>query len=241
VIALRSLLFNIYFFSVTILALIASLPLFLLPRVCVNRLATGWAYLVCGGLRVLCDVRIELRGRVELLHEPGLVASKHQSAWDTVYFYIVCPDPAYVMKKELMRIPIYGWLATKQKMITVDRKGGGAALKRMVAEAQEAIADRRQIVIFPQGTRVPAGAPTSAYPYQPGLAGLYSKLGVQCVPVALNSGQVWARRSFMKYPGTIRVEVLDAIAPGLPRAAFMREMESRIETASARLEAESAP
>ncbi|MBC8791304.1 MAG: 1-acyl-sn-glycerol-3-phosphate acyltransferase [Tagaea sp. CACIAM 22H2] len=153
----RSLLFNIWFFGITILSLIGSLPLFLLPRVCVNRLARGWAWLVCLGLRVFLGVTIELRGQVELLRQPGLIASKHQSAWDTLYFYLVCPDPTYVMKKELMRIPIYGWLARKQKMIPVDRKGGGKALKRMIDAATRAIADGRQIVIFPQGTQREAG------------------------------------------------------------------------------------
>jgi 1-acyl-sn-glycerol-3-phosphate acyltransferase len=241
VIALRSLIFNIYFFGVTILALFVSLPLFVLPRVCVNRLARGWAWLVCLGLRVICGVTIELRGDVALLREPVLIVSKHQSAWDTLYFYLVCPDPTYVMKKELLRVPIYGWLAIKQKMIRVDRKGGAKALKRMLDGAMEAVADRRQIIIFPQGTRVKPGASTADYPYQPGTAGLYAKLGIPCVLVALNSGQIWGRRSFYKHPGTIYVDVLGVIPPGVPRAAFMREIETRIETASTRLEAESAP
>lgn len=235
----RSLLFNIWFFGVTILSLIASLPLFLIPRVGVNRLARGWAWLVCLGLRAFLGVTIELRGDVELLRNPGLIVSKHQSAWDTLYFYLVCPDPTYVMKKELLRVPIYGWLAIKQKMIPVDRKGGGKAMKRMLDAAVGAIADGRQIIIFPQGTRVKPGASTADYPYQPGTAGLYAKLNAPCTLVALNSGQVWPRRSFLKHPGTIRVEVLGTIAPGMPRAAFMREIESRIEAASTRLENES--
>lgn len=235
---LRSLTFNIWFFGVTVFALIVSLPLFVLPRVCVNRLARSWAWLVCLGLRVIVGARIELRGQVELLHETVLIVSKHQSAWDTLYFYLVCPDPTYVMKKELLRVPIYGWLAIKQKMIRVDRKGGAKALKRMIDGAMEAVADRRQIVIFPQGTRVKPGAPTSDYPYQPGTAGLYAKLGIPCVLVALNSGQIWGRRSFHKHPGTIYVDVLGVIPPGMPRAAFMREIETRIESATAKLEAE---
>jgi len=234
----RSLLFNAWFFGITVTALIGALPLLLMPRAYVNRLARGWAWLVCAGLRVFVGAKIELRGQVELLKQPGLIASKHQSAWDTLYFYLVCPDPAYVMKRELMRIPIYGWLARKQRMIPIDRKGGGKALKRMLDAAAGAIAEGRQIVIFPQGTRVKPGASTAAHPYQPGTAGLYAKLGAPCVLVALNSGQVWGRRSFLKHPGTIRVEVLGAIAPGMPRAAFMREIETRIEAASAKLEAE---
>ncbi len=237
---LRSLVFNIWFFSVTILALIVSLPLFVLPRVGVYFLARGWAWLVCLGLRVFLGVRIELRGQVELLRQPGLIVSKHQSAWDTLYFYLVCPDPTYVMKKELLRVPIYGWLAIKQKMIRVDRKGGAKALKRMIDGAMEAVADRRQIIIFPQGTRVRSGASTADFPYQPGTAGLYAKLNIPCTLVALNSGQIWGRRSFLKHPGTIFVDVLGIIPPGMPRAAFMREIETRIEAATAKLEAENA-
>jgi 1-acyl-sn-glycerol-3-phosphate acyltransferase len=197
-----------------------------------------WMRGLSWGLRVFCGLRHELRGRVELLARPGLFAVKHQSAWDTMIFHTLSPDPAYVMKRELLWVPFYGWLAYRQGNIPVDRKGGAAALKSMLAAAQAALAEGRQIVIFPQGTRVPAGAPTSGWPYHPGIAGLYGKLGVECVPIALNSGVFWGRRSFAKQPGTIVVEVLDPIPAGLPRAQFMRELEARIEAASARLEAE---
>jgi 1-acyl-sn-glycerol-3-phosphate acyltransferase len=235
---LRSLAFNVWFFGLTTVALIGSLPILLMPRWVSISLGRLWARLVNWGLGTFCGVRVELRGRAELLREPALVAIKHQSAWDTIYFYLVCPDPAYVMKIELMRIPVYGWLAAKQRMIPVDRKGGAPALKRMMAEAEDALRLGRQILIFPQGTRVPSGAPVADHPYHPGIAGLYARLDVKCVPVALNSGLVWGKRRFVKRPGTIVVEVLDPLEPGLTRAAFMRELETRIETATARLEAE---
>jgi 1-acyl-sn-glycerol-3-phosphate acyltransferase len=236
--ALRSLAFNVWFFGLTAVALILSIPIHLAPRKAAIGLGRLWARLVIGGLRVLCGTQVELRGRADLLRGPALVAVKHQSAWDTIFFYLACPDPAYVMKIELMRIPIYGWMAAKQRMIPVDRKGGGAALKRMLAAAQEALAAGRQILIFPQGTRAPPGAPAADFPYHPGVAGLYAKLGVPCVPVALNSGLFWGRRSFVKRPGTILAEVLEPIAPGLARGAFLRELEARIETAAAELERE---
>lgn len=236
--AVRSFAFNIWFFGLTATALLLSIPILLAPRKASIGLGRIWAWLVVGGLRVLCGTKVELRGRVELLREPALVAIKHQSAWDTIFFYLACPDPAYVMKIELMRIPVYGWLAAKQGMIRVDRKGGAPALKRMMAEAEDALRLGRQILIFPQGTRVPPGAPTADHPYHPGIAGLYARLGVKCVPVALNSGVFWGKRRFVKRPGTIVVEILDPLEPGLARAAFMRELEARIETATARLEAE---
>lgn len=236
--ALRSLAFNVWFFGLTATALILSFPVLLAPREAAIGLGRLWARLVIGGLRVLCDTKFELRGRVDLLRAPALVAIKHQSAWDTIFFYLACPDPAYVMKIELMRIPIYGWLASKQGMIPVDRKGGGKALKRMMAESEAALAGGRQILIFPQGTRVAPGEPASAHPYHPGIAGLYAKLGARCVPVALNSGLFWGKRDFVKRPGTIVVEILEPIEPGLARGAFMRELEARIEAATAKLEAE---
>ncbi|MFM8800780.1 MAG: lysophospholipid acyltransferase family protein [Tagaea sp.] len=238
IVRLRSLAFNVWFFGLTALALLISLPAMLTTRKLCIALGRLWARLMVGGMRVLVGTKVELRGRVELLGAPALVAIKHQSAWDTIFFYLVCPDPAYVLKKELLRIPIYGWMAARQGHIPVDRKAGGPALKRMLDAADRAIAEGRQILIFPQGTRVPPGVSTADHPYHPGIAGLYAKLGVGCVPVALNSGMFWGRRSFLKRPGTIVVEVLEPIAPGLPRARFMRELETRVETASAALEAE---
>ncbi|HEX2116619.1 MAG TPA: 1-acyl-sn-glycerol-3-phosphate acyltransferase [Alphaproteobacteria bacterium] len=223
------------FFSWSALVLALSLPLALVPRAammwCARRLASGTVDL----LKVVVGLRHELRGDSSLLRQPVIIACKHQSAWDTFIFYLIARDPAYVMKKELMLIPVYGWLARKQRMIPIDRKAGAAALRGLLRAAERALADRRQIVIFPQGTRV---APGRRAPYQPGVAALYARLGCPVVPVALNSGCFWPRRSFLKYPGKIVVEVLPPIAPGLAKSAFMAELERRIETASARLEAE---
>lgn len=238
--ALGSVLFNIWFFGLTAFLLVVSLPSHLLHRRWALLTGKVWMAGLSWGLRTFCGLTYELRGRVDLLHAPGLVASKHQSAWDTMIFHTIAREPAYVMKKELLSVPLYGWLAYKQGNIPVDRKGGAAALKAMMEAAARAIADGRQIVIFPQGTRTPPGASAADWPYHPGVAGLYAKLGVACVPVALNSGAFWGRRSFVKKPGKMVIEVLEPIPPGLPRAAFMRELEARIESASARLEAEAA-
>jgi 1-acyl-sn-glycerol-3-phosphate acyltransferase len=139
------------------------------------------------------------------------------------------------MKKELMLIPVYGWLARKQRMIPIDRKAGASALRGLLRAAEAAKGEGRQIVIFPQGTRVAPGADA---PYQPGVAALYARLGCPVVPVALNSGCFWPRRSFVKYPGRIVIELLEPIPPGLAKGAFLAELERRIETATARLEAE---
>lgn len=232
---LRSAVFNVLFFTWSALILVLSLPLGLVPRAAMRQSAR----LITAGtnflLRHIIGLGYEVRGDLSLLQQPVIVACKHQSAWDTFVFYRLARDPAYVMKRELMLIPIYGWLARKQRMIPIDRKAGAGALRGLLRAAEAALADGRQIVIFPQGTRV---APGVRAPYQPGVAALYGRLGVPVVPVALNSGCFWPRRGFLKRPGRIVLEVLPPIAPGLPKARFMTELESRIEAATARLEAE---
>lgn len=232
---LRSAVFNVLFFGWNAIVLALSLPLVIVPRAAImwaaRRLASGSVDL----LIVFVGLRYEVRGDRSVLQQPVIVASKHQSAWDTFIFYLLARDPAYVMKKELLAIPVYGWLTRKQRMIPIDRAAGAKALRDLLRRSAAAIADRRQIVIFPQGTRV---APGTAAPYHAGVAALYGRLGVPVVPVALNSGCFWPRRSFLKRPGKIVVEILPPIAPGLAKPAFMAALEERIETATARLEAE---
>lgn len=230
--ALRSLVFNVAFFVVTVAMLLACLPLVVVHRHAILAVGRLWARAVMTLLRVVVGVRWEARGDLALLGRACLVAAKHQSAWETIVFYLLAADPAYVMKRELMAIPVYGWLSRKQRMIAIDRQGGAGALRRMVAASERALAEGRQIVIFPQGTRVSPGA---AHPYQPGIAALYARLNTPVVPVALNSGLCWGKRSFLKRPGLIVIEVLDPIAPGLKREAFMTRLETAIENASERL------
>jgi 1-acyl-sn-glycerol-3-phosphate acyltransferase len=144
-------------------------------------------------------------------------------------------DPTFIMKRELMWIPFFGWFAWKADMISVDRSKGSQALADMNARARAELARNRQIVIFPEGTRRPPGAEPR---YKYGVAHLYVETGVPCLPVALNSGLFWPRRSFRRYPGTIRVEVLDPIPPGLDKDAFFERLQRDVEAATARLVAE---
>jgi 1-acyl-sn-glycerol-3-phosphate acyltransferase len=160
---------------------------------------------------------------------------KHQSAWDTLILPVVLHDPAIVLKRELLWVPIYGWYAARAGSIAIDRGGRAAALRRMVARARASVAEGRPVVIFPEGTRT---APGRHLPYQPGVAALYQALGLPLVPAAVNSGLFWGRRSFLKRPGRITLAFLDPIPPGLPRRRLMPELESRIETATAALERE---
>jgi 1-acyl-sn-glycerol-3-phosphate acyltransferase len=183
-------------------------------------------------LRVVCGVTVEWRGRERLPNGAYIVACKHQSLWETFALFALLPDPSYVLKSELMWIPLFGWLAAKAGMIPIDRGARVTALARMTALARRQIARARQIVIFPEGTRRPPGAEPH---YLPGVAYLYAETGLPCVPVALNSGLFWPRRSLRRYPGTVLVEVLDPIAPGLDKRAFMARLQSVLEEATTRL------
>ena len=233
--AVRALLFNVLFFTATTVLSISYVPLMALPRPVLIRAVEFWSWVILFLLRHVVGLRYELRGEEHLTGDSVLVASKHQSAWETISFCALLQGPAIVLKKELLRIPIWGWLAWRCGNIRVDREAGAKALRVMVDDAMLALAERRPIVIFPQGTRTPPG---TRRPYLPGVAALYGSLGVPVVPVALNSGLFWGRRSFLKRPGTITVEFLPPIPPGLKRRQFMRELEECIETATRRLEQE---
>ena len=234
---LRSALFNLLFFGYT--ALIA---LWLLPQLLARKgnVATGIQHWTIGTVWLLervVGISYELRGAENIPAEPAIVASKHQSAWDTIMFHRFVRSPAYVIKKELTYIPLYGAYTRMSGSIVVDRKGGARALKNLVRDCRAALEARCQIVIFPEGTRT---APGARLPYQAGIAALYHQLGVAVVPVALNSGLYWGRRSFVKRPGRILVEFLPAIPPGLDRKQFLAILEERIESSSAALLAEAA-
>ncbi|MBL6935552.1 MAG: 1-acyl-sn-glycerol-3-phosphate acyltransferase [Alphaproteobacteria bacterium] len=233
---LRSLLFQFLFYSLTFVICVTASPGVFLTRKFATKVESFWARAMLGLLKVTVGLDFEVRGREHIPGGPMILASKHQSAWDTIVFAVALRDPVYVLKKQLLHIPVYGWYLYKLDMIAVDRSAGISSMKSMIRQARRVINEGRQhIVIFPEGSRV---APGEREPYQPGVAGLYGMLDVPVVPVALNSGLFWARRKFLKYPGTITLEFLPAIAPGMEREAFMAELEERIETASARLMAE---
>ncbi|WP_246164057.1 lysophospholipid acyltransferase family protein [Blastochloris sulfoviridis] len=232
---LRSLAFNFLFYLSVLVHSVLYMPSLAMSRQAVIRATQSWARTVDFLLHTVMGVRIECRGLENIPPGPLLVASKHQSAWETFGLLLFLTDPVFVMKRELMRLPFYGWYCRRAGMIPVDRAGGGAALRRLAEDARGAIALGRQIIIFPEGTRRPVDA---APDYKPGVGLLYGQLGVPCLPVALNSGLVWPRRTFRRYPGTIIVEFLPPIPPGLPRAEFMARLQEGIERASAALVAE---
>ena len=232
---LRSVAYFVVFYVNTALFLVLGSWLLLAPRrwamqgLRLHGLASLW------WLKVICGTHLEVRGREKLPAGACLVASKHQSAWDTFALIPVLRDPAMVMKAELGWIPLYGWFSHKFRHIFVRRDKGPSALKALIRDARDRAAHGREIVIFPEGTRRPPGAPPD---YKPGFLALYDGLGLPCVPLALNSGLFWPRRSLMRYPGTIVIEILDPIPPGLSRAQARATIQEKIETACALLIAE---
>ena len=232
---IRSLIFNGFFFAWTALMLLVMWLALPLRRAAMQRFVRLWGEGNRAALRYVVGLDYEIRGKENMPAGPAIVACKHQSAWETMFFHSVFPDPAYVLKQELSRIPLWGVYARKCQAVIVNRSGGASALKALVRDARRALGDGQQIVIFPEGTRA---APGSRQPYHPGVAALYTQCCVPAVPVALNSGLFWGRRSFAKRSGTIVIEFLPPIAPGLDRRTFMAELADRIESATARLEAE---
>jgi 1-acyl-sn-glycerol-3-phosphate acyltransferase len=234
---LRSLIFLPVFYITTALFVVLGSFLLLGPRRYAMMGLKAHAIVTLWLLKVIVGTRMEVRGRDKLPAAPYLVASKHQSAWDTFALIPIFADPALVMKAELKHIPFYGWFSRKFEHIFVERSRGPAALRKLERDARDRGAAGREVLIFPEGTRRAPGAEPD---YKPGAVALYEELGLACVPMALNSGLYWPRRKLMRYPGTIIVEILDPIPAGLPRAQFRAELQARIEAASNRLIVEAA-
>ena len=231
--ALRSLLFVALFYVWSAVVAISITPLLLGPRIWVLKALDFWASGVIA-LLPICGIRVEVRGREHIPTGPALVAPKHQCMFDVFAQFTWLPDACFVLKKELMWIPFFGWYAQKARMIVVDREAHAAALKKLVKDSRDRLTEDRQLVIFPEGTR---GDPGVKGDYKPGVAALYRDLDLPVHPVATNSGVHWPRHGFLRKPGVIVFEYLEPIPPGLKRAEFMRLLEERIETASLRLNA----
>lgn len=229
---LRSLLFNLLFWSWTAVAVFGFSPMLLGPGIWSAKAQNIWARGTEFLIRRVLGIRFDIRGRENLPAGAVIVASKHQSAYETIVFSLLLRDPAVVMKRELLAIPLYGWYSRRMGMIPIDRSASSKALRRMLRAADRAAAQQRPILIFPEGTRV---APRARGRYLPGVAGLYRHLNLPVVPVALDSGLLWGRNALVKKPGTVTFHFLPPIPPGLDRHALMSRLEDEIETATAAL------
>jgi 1-acyl-sn-glycerol-3-phosphate acyltransferase len=232
VLIVRSIIFNVLFYLNLIAHLIAALPTLVMTRHAVIAVAKSWGYTNIWLLKAICDIKVEYVGREKIPAGAMIVAAKHQSVLETFALIPLFADPAFIVKRELMWIPVFGWYIWKADMIPVDRGARTQALNAMSERAKTELARGRQLIIFPEGTRRAPGA-EPAYKY--GVVQLYAAIGVPCLPVALNSGVVWRRRSFKRYPGTVRIEILDPIPPGLDKRAFFDRLKSDIEGTTDRL------
>jgi len=229
----RSAIFWLYLPLWTTLVSIACLPLmFFGSEKVVAFSGYLWAKGVLFGLRVICNIKMSIRGKENLPPAPYIIACKHQSVFETVMFHILLTAPVYVLKKELLRIPIFGRYLTNMGMIAIDRSAKASAMKDLIRASNHALMNGRAVIIFPEGTRIPVDEKGV---YHPGVAAIYSQSQAPVVPVALNSGRHWPRTTFLKTPGTVTIQYLPPIYPGLKRDEFMKQLEEGIEVASAKL------
>jgi 1-acyl-sn-glycerol-3-phosphate acyltransferase len=231
-ILVRSVLFNILFYLNLLIYLIAAIPTYFLPYRVLVAVAKSWGRSNLRLLRLVCGIDVAWIGLEKIPRGPLIVAAKHQSSWETFALLTLFDDPTFIVKRELMWIPLFGWYIWKARMIPVDRGARTQALVAMTERARVQLEGNRQLVIFPEGTRRAPGAEPA---YKFGVAHLYAETGAPCLPVALNSGLVWPRRKFLRHPGTVRVEILDPIPPGLERTQFFERLKQDIEGATARL------
>ncbi len=227
---LRSALFNIAFYVATIFILLIGLPTLFLPQkwtmaVAYKLQARSSLWL----LKHICNIDAEMRGLENLQKGPVIIASKHQSVWETFALAPYLNYPIVILKHELMYLPLLGWYAIKFGHIPVKRGKGRVTVQKLIASAKHQLKGEKELLIFPEGTRK---APNADPEYKNGIYRLYHALDVPVIPVALNSGLYWPRRTFKRYPGTVIAHFLKPIEPGLSREDFMTLLEQRIESAT---------
>jgi 1-acyl-sn-glycerol-3-phosphate acyltransferase len=226
---LRSLLFVVWLYLSMVAVGVFFAPGLLFGRGAGMAACRSWARAILFGLRWIVGARVQFKGLEKIPDGPLLVACKHQAMLDTLMPFLMLKDPAIVLKRELVNAPVFGWYAVATGQIPIDREANASALRNLLKAARGRRDEGRQIFIFPEGTRTAPHAPPD---YKPGVAALYRDLGVPCVPIALDSGKVWSARGLIRRPGLVTIQVLDPIAPGQSREAFMATLQARIETAT---------
>lgn len=192
---------------------------------------TFWCRSVGYWLRLIMGLRMEVRGKENISETPVIYAMKHQSMLDTFIMHSILDDPTFIMKEELLSIPLYGRLCDKVGNIPIDREMGMKSMKKMLVRSRKETDDGRSVIIFPEGSRA---LPGEKHPYLSGIFGIYKYLKVPVVPIAVNTGVYWPKKGQMK-KGVFVIEFLPPIAPGLKKAEFMDQVETAIETACQKL------
>ncbi len=235
---IRSLAFNVAFYANLIVQMIVFTPYyFLAPRHAAWFVPKFWARSSLKLQEWIAGTKSQIDGLENIPQGPIILAPKHQSFWDTISFFPFLKDPVYILKRELMWIPLFGWYVGKMRMIPINRGSRSKALKQALRVARERMADNRQLIIYPEGTRRAPGAEPA---YKWGIAEIYSELGVPVVPVAHVAGLYWPRRKFLRFPGTIHARFLPPIEPGLDKDAFMERLIRETEAACDQLLIEAA-
>ena len=230
---LRSVVYEILRFVITVIFAVIALLTFPFKPITRYRIITAWSRLVMGLGRVICGVSYRVVGRDNIPQDPCIVLSKHQSAWETLAYQIILPPQVWVLKRELLRVPFFGWGLAMMSPIAIDRGSATRALKQTLEQGKSRLSDGWWIVIFPEGTRI---APGKRGRYHLGGAWLACKTGAPVLPIAHNAGTVWGRNAFIKYPGTITVSIGPVIRPaGMTADALNRKAEDWIENEVARL------
>ncbi|MEF3367774.1 lysophospholipid acyltransferase family protein [Methylocystis sp. 9N] len=229
---LRSLVFQILFFLNMFALMIVWLPAMPMRRQINQELGRTWGRTTLWLLDKICGLKIEWRGLENIPKGAVIVACKHQSIWETFVLPIRFPDFSYILKHELIWLPFFGWYLLAAEQIAIDRAKGGKLMPQLVAKAKKIFAQGRQLFIFPEGTRRPAGAPPR---YKFGIAHLYAATETPVLPVAVNSGLFWPRRAFIIRPGTVVIEFLPLITPGIEPQEFFEKLSTEIEETSNRL------
>lgn len=228
-ILLRSIGFSIAFYGWSLVILTLSLPFLIISRTITFECGRLWVRVTCWLLREICHIRYQLVNRHYIPNRPVIFASKHQSAWETLTFLLVSAQPAFVLKRELLWVPLFGWFMWGLRMIAINRKAKRRSMQQLLEQAEKRIRQGRSIVIFPEGTRMPVGQTGT---YHNGIGALYQHLNVPVVPVALNSGRHWPKKGVFKYPGLITMEFLPPIQPGLDKESLITTLRQQIEDKS---------
>lgn len=231
---IRSLLYAIWFYVTLVVIGLLAMPISAFSKSFTLKAISFFAHVQAFGLWLFCGISMEVRGKEHLPKGPGLIAMKHQSTYDTIAPFMFIENPAYILKKELLKAPVFGVYASRVG-IPIDRAGGAKTMRLMLAAAKKKAGEGSQVVIFPEGTRALPDAPADI---KPGVVLLYNELGVPCVPVALNTGLVWEGSKFTRRPGKIIFEIQPPILPGLKRAEFTQALANALDPATARLVAE---
>lgn len=227
---LRSIAFDLLFYSsMTVFGVLLAPVVIASPRTTVYIIRT-YCRVMLGALRIICGLRTEVRGTIPT--GTVVVAGKHQSFLDILILVVALDQPSFVMKRELLAAPIFGWYAKRLGCIAIDRSAGREAMRAILEQVDQHQSTLGQLVIYPQGTRV---APGAHRPYKPGAAAVYASTGLPCVPAATNAGMFWGRNSWLRKPGRAVVEFLPPLPSGLAQDSALAHIETVVEEASSRL------